>query len=218
MADYKLGSDDPKVRYDPGAGLWNSKNKTDIMKAFKLALRAAMPAARYVIGENARNHMRYYLRNEGRPYVIETVEKLVEDSGMGKTIYNDELRRAKRFVETLPVGTHRITSGRASKANNRRRGLGGSTGGSKNWFYAVGGYSAWGKGEATVTRAANGKRHYRLEFEYKFRDRYNWDKGKAVRIAGVRITDNFMGELHRQGLAKEFNMYGSWHHVVTWES
>lgn len=30
-----------------------------------------------------------------------------------------------------------------------------------------------------------GERHFELGFEYKFHDRYNWDNGKAVTIAGI---------------------------------
>jgi hypothetical protein len=48
-----------------------------------------------------------------------------------------------------------------------------------------------------------------LEFEYKFFDRYNWDGGKSVTLFGVTITDEFMARFHREGLAKEFDMYGS---------
>ena len=59
-----------------------------------------------------------------------------------------------------------------------------------------------------------------MNFEYKFFDRYNWDKGKSVtiNIAGrpVTITDAFMGEFHRMGLANEFNMKGSVYKVVKW--
>jgi hypothetical protein len=47
-------------------------------------------------------------------------------------------------------------------------------------------------------------------------DRYNWDKGKSVEIAGITITDRFMGEFHRQGLAQEFDCMGSFKRRFTW--
>jgi len=68
-----------------------------------------------------------------------------------------------------------------------------------NWFYAIGGYSSWGKGEAVVSDGPSG-RQYTLDFEYKFYDRYNWDKGKHVTIFRITITDEFMGEFHRPWL------------------
>ena len=59
-----------------------------------------------------------------------------------------------------------------------------------------------------------------MRFEFKFFDRYNWDKGKSVtiNISGkpLQVTDLFMGEFHRMGLAKEFNMTGSVQKIVKW--
>ena len=64
-------------------------------------------------------------------------------------------------------------------------------------------------GVAKVEPDKSGKRRYGLDYEYKAADRYNWDMGKPVEIFGVTITDKFMGEVHRRGLAKEFDMVGS---------
>ncbi len=80
----------------------------------------------------------------------------------------------------------------------------------------MGGYSPWGKGLATITKDGNSQRVYELDFEYKFFDRYNWDGGKSVTIFGQTITDAFMGRFHREGLAQEFNMYGSTERKVKW--
>jgi hypothetical protein len=54
-------------------------------------------------------------------------------------------------------------------------------------------------------------------FEYKFYDRYNWDGGKKVDIFGVTITDAFMGEFHRQGMAKEYDCFGSVRRQLSWQ-
>ncbi|MCP5119955.1 MAG: hypothetical protein GY953_54855, partial [bacterium] len=109
--------------------------------------------------------------------------------------------------ETLSVGTHQITSKMAEGAYNRKSET-------TNWFFAIGGYSTWGKGEARVTDAAG--RKYELDFEYKFFDRYNWDGGKQVTIGPVTITDQFMGEFHRQGLAREYDCVGSIQRSFRW--
>jgi hypothetical protein len=58
-------------------------------------------------------------------------------------------------------------------------------------------------------------------FEYKFHDYYNWDGGKSVKIniplyGPITVTDHFMGELHRQGFAKEFEIEGSFKKRVRW--
>jgi hypothetical protein len=108
----------------------------------------------------------------------------------------------------LAPGTHGITSLHAENGYNRKSE-------NANWFYAIGGYSTWGKGTAVVEEV-NGRRSYRLEYEYKFFDRYNWDGGKKVTIANITITDHFMGEFHRQGLAREFDCYGSSRRQFAW--
>ena len=55
-----------------------------------------------------------------------------------------------------------------------------------------------------------------MTFQVKFYDRYNWDGGKSVTIGGVTITDETMGEFHRQGVAKEFDCYGMVERSVSW--
>lgn len=39
-------------------------------------------------------------------------------------------------------------------------------------------------------------------------DRYNWDEGKSVTIAGVVISDTTLGRLHKAGIAQEYNVEG----------
>ena len=48
-------------------------------------------------------------------------------------------------------------------------------------------------------------------------DRYNWDGGKSVTLFGIKITDQFMGEFHRQGLAREFDCVGSVRRTFSWK-
>ena len=60
-------------------------------------------------------------------------------------------------------------------------------------------------------------RTYELDFAYKFYDRYNWDGGKSVTLFGVKVTDHFMGEFHRQGLAREFDCVGTIRRRFAWK-
>lgn len=209
MPDYKLGNDDPPVSRDTGAGAWNSEATTWEMRAKKAALIQGLGAAYVVIGDDATNHLAHYLNNSGRDYTID-LEGLLDDVKGEKELYNRELATAKRYVESLNrTGQFEITSsstrgGYIYKSEN------------SNWFFAVGGYSTWGKGIANVTSDSMGRKSYSLEFEYKFFDRYNWDGGKSVTIFGQKITDEFMGRFHREGLAKEFDMYGSYKQTVNW--
>ncbi|MCI5146762.1 MAG: hypothetical protein D3923_14860 [Candidatus Electrothrix sp. AR3] len=135
---------------------------------------------------------------------------MINDVGsVGKHLKN-EINMAKIFIESLPKGTHRITSGAASGGYARKSD-------SWNWYFAVGGYSAWGKGNAEVCPGGGAAYDYKVAYEFKFYDRYNWDGGKKVDIFGITITDEFMGKFHRQGLAKEFDMHGSVKKLIKWK-
>ncbi len=79
-----------------------------------------------------------------------------------------------------------------------------------------GGYSYWGKGIARVEQDDTAKRRFSILFEFHFYDRYNWDRGKKVDIGSMTVTDDFMGEFHRQGLAKEFNLVGKFERLISW--
>jgi hypothetical protein len=46
---------------------------------------------------------------------------------------------------------------------------------------------------------------------------FDWDAGKSVTFAGITVTDVFMGEFHRQGIAKEFDCFGSFKRRFTWK-
>ena len=155
---------------------------------------------------NARAHLAHCLDNTGTDYTID-LEGLLRDSRQARDLFKDELRQAQAFVERLPEGEWNITSGAVSTQYVTD---------SKDWYYAVGGYSAWEKGRAKVKCLPDGTKELHLDFEYKFRDRYNWDKGKQVTILGITVTDECMGRLHRAGVAKEFDMFGSVSRSITW--
>jgi RHS repeat-associated protein len=201
---YKAGSDDPKINGDTGAGSWNSEPFSMAMIATKELILSRLPAV-WLAMPDAVSHLRHYFANSGTDRTIR-LQKMIDDVPSAKRVYETELDQAKTYIEKLPKGTHQITSAAASPGYN-------SKGENGNWFYAVGGYSAWGKGTATVCE--NGE--YLLQFEYKFYDRYNWDKGKKVTIGGVTITDDFMGKFHRMGLAREFDMRGSVKKTIRWK-
>ena len=43
------------------------------------------------------------------------------------------------------------------------------------------------------------------------------DGGKSVTIQGITVTDAFMGEFHRQGLAREYDCHGSFKRSFSWK-
>lgn len=209
MPNYKLGNDNPPVTRDAGAGAWNSEPATSEMQSLKNRISRGLGAANLIIGDDAVKHLRHYFGNSGSDYTID-LAGLINDVRGERELYNRELSEAKRFVENLNrSGRFEITSA-ATRSGYIQQSE------KRNWYFAVGGYSVWGKGAANVTSDSMGRKSYSLEFEYRFFDRYNWDGGKSVTIFGQTITDEFMGRFHREGLAREFDMYGSYRQTVRW--
>ncbi|HEY8945831.1 MAG TPA: hypothetical protein VIM73_16295, partial [Polyangiaceae bacterium] len=138
------------------------------------------------------------------------LEGMVNEVPSARERYEDEVSQAQEFVEKLPAGRHDITSRQGNVGYNQQAE-------SRNWYFAIGGYTTWGKGVARVV-VEGGTRRFELDFEYHFFDRYNWDAGKSVTFAGITITDHFMGEFHRQGLAQEFDCTGVFRRRFAWKA
>jgi hypothetical protein len=210
--NFRLGIGDPPITPDIGSGAFNSVPTDVSMWALKQTIVEILPprggAAVVFIGDDAAMHMKHYMDASGSRLTID-LEDMVSSGPTATERFKNEVRQAQLFVEKLPVGSHVFTSLTAESAYNYKHE-------GKNWYFAVGGYSTWGSGRATVRNGATGK-EYEVQFEYKFYDRYNWDKGKSVSIAGIEISDKFMGEFHRQGLAREFDMNGSMTRHLRWK-
>lgn len=206
---YRTGSGDPRLRFDPGAGNWNSHPKTAAVVGQRVALDAVVggPTSIYP-GPNATRHLRHYLNNTGLAYTID-LEDMVRSVPTAREAMVAEFRQAQAFIRTLPPGRHRFTSRAGENAYNYKQE-------SADWFFAIGGYTYWGKGEARISAGKAG-RHYAVDFEYHFADRYNWDGDKEVELGGMTITDEFMAEFHRQGLAREFDCFGSLKRQLAWD-
>jgi hypothetical protein len=158
LTTYKIGINDPIIGHDPGAGMWNSKSKTMKMRVLKTKIVEHLPFAYAVIGDDAVKHMYHYFDNSGIKYPID-LQDMIDDVPDAKARNEIEVDKVKQFVQTLPIGTHNITTGTAVEDYIRKDQ-------NWNWFYAVGGYSAWIKGVAKAEKDKSGKRKYRL-------DRYN---------------------------------------------
>ena len=115
------------------------------------------------------------------------LENMIQSVPSAQLLMVMKFRQAQTFVQTLPPGRHQFTS-----------------------------INAMAKGEVTITKGEYA-RHYAMEFAYCFYDRYNWDSGKSVTIGQWTITDEFMGELHREGLAREFDCDGVIKRSLAWD-
>lgn len=216
-SDFKIGTDDPRIRPDPGAGRWNSKPKSILTAAKYVGLVDSLYIAPSLIGDDAAKHMLNYVDNTGATLTID-LEGMIAEVPSAKVRFDTEVERIKIYVQQLPPGTYDVTSTHLWQGYNHQRE-------NRNWYFAVGGYSVWTKGRATIAGTGRG-RDCRLELEYKFYDRYNWDGRKSVHIGGIdliqfpgiQITDEAMGEFHREGMAKEYDMIGSVRRILRWKA
>jgi hypothetical protein len=178
--NYNIGSADPVVFRDLGAGAWNSEPQTLTAKAEKQIMLTCMPAAVVAIGHHAARHLRHYLTNSGANLEID-LAAMIASVASAKDIFNNEMKEAREFTESLPPGEYQITSSEAQGGYNIPQE-------SKDWFYAVGGYSAWGKAAVIVPPPTAKPRLYTMVFEYRFFDQYNWNKGIGVPLGRSEAT------------------------------
>ena len=206
---YQLGTQDPEYVADKGAGAFKSTPVQATYVALASGVVAGLPVAYFYVGDDATKHLWHYFRCSGATYTID-LEGMVNDVPDAKALYEREVWLAKRFVEDLPLGRHDIVAQQGRRGYNLEKD-------NRNWYYALGGYRAWGRGSAVVEERGGQRRCY-LDFEFKLRDRYNWDTGKHVHIGDYKVTDEFMGEFHRQGLGREFDCVGSFTRKLAWNA
>jgi len=221
--EYRVGTGDPKVPVDPeqphGKAPKTFRGRF-IHKLLKDEVSHNGGAVRVALGFDAALSLRHYLHNTGVPFEVK-FEKLLADSPYAQQEYSKEIHQAKLFVEQLAPGVHHITATRSSISKAYE---------SHNWALTVGGFQAWGKGRAHVTDGSAG-RVCALDFEYRFKDRYNYDGGKGwglvsvptsippfdipfmegevtVRGGELEVRDELLKRLHEEGLARSFITHG----------
>lgn len=212
---FQLGSRPPVLPADPGAGPWRSIAATLFKRTMKglFETNLAQSGTAYFVGEDATAHLVHYFRNTGTNLKIHFA-KLVREVPKAKQVYDLQVAAAKAFISQLPPGRHTFTSTSGSRNHPI------TEADSRNWHFAVGSFTTWGCGTAQVG-LPNGQARFAMDWQCNFFDRYNWDDGKSVSVpvAGhgtVRVTDEFMGEFHRMGLAREFDMVGTIKERIYW--
>lgn len=210
MPDYAIGAGSPLLRPDLGSGIWCSETQTPRFLVYKRALEAALDTHVLTLapGPDAVRHMRHYFNNTGNDLPVDVSALLARSAELSRQ-YEEELARARAFVERLPPGRHDISSTRTSQGYFRQDQ-------DANLFFAIGGYSYWGGGSVSIVAPEKGDREYELDFSFEFFDRYNWDGGKQVTIAGIVVTDAFMQNFHRQCYAREYDVRGKLQQRLRW--
>ncbi len=216
MPDYKIGNVPPALNPDAGAG-WTTTWCMDTPPtmeaiAFKNYIERHLSGAAFALGFNAEKHMRHYLLGNGQDLHVDMGE-LVKKSDALFGNYLNELNYASEFAQTLPPGEYAIVStelksGKFVKIDSNKWGI-------NNLYYASGDYKFWGQADVKIKQLNDDKNTIDMVFWFHFFDRYNWDIEKDTDVAGNPITDKQMGELHRQCLAKEFDLKGLIERKVT---
>ena len=158
---------------------------------------------------DASHHMKRYLDNLGAAdaeYVIDARGMFTESPEAKKHFYR-ELNEAMGFVDTQgKKAPFDIVAAKYTGGSNLKKET-------WNWYYAVGGYSAYGAARAYPLKDCR----YRMDFTFHFDDKYNWDAGKGVNILWAPVADTTLGQLQLAGLAREFHMEGRYTMTVTWK-
>ena len=150
---------------------------------------------------NAARHMRHYLNNTGATLNVSGDAMLRDLPGLEER-FQQEISLARDEANT------RIEGGETEfSLTGERKNYYAHKGESQDWFFAIGGFTYWYT--ADVTAVVDGENvEVNMDITLHVFDRYNWDAGKSVSIAGVTVTDESLGRLHTVGLAQEYEVNG----------
>lgn len=184
----------------------------------------------------AASHLRHYFENhkgtDADPldikYGDDMMEYFMSIAPKLRANFDAELKEAKSYCEEFssthsPDEMYDITSGTVARGD--------FNGDNDDLFFAIGGYQYWGKGRFSFTEEQGGDKYnfydsrnhkqyqraryfYTLNFNFIFFDRYNWNKGQRADF--YTPSDDTMGQYHKPGLAREYNIWGSFRLLIEW--
>lgn len=168
---------------------------------------------------NAARHMRHYLGNTGQSLDVDP-DLMLRDVPELQEAYDRQTEALRAQANQRVLGMTVSSPATFSLSTARRSDVYCRKDVSQDWFYAIGGFTYWVTAEVTVTppETEGGPITASMSTQLHIFDRYNWDQGKSVTIAGMTITDEQLGRLHRVGLAREYDINGtSSPRTITWE-
>ncbi|MBC7975440.1 MAG: DUF4157 domain-containing protein [Myxococcales bacterium] len=206
--DRRVGSHGGDV---DGSGTWGSeaddRGITDRANHY-MWTRVAL-AAETMGMPNAARHMRHYLGNTGATLTV-SADRMLRDVALLRQAYDRQLADARQKAElrVADMGTHAVATN-FQLTGDRKSDVYCSQSQSRDWFFAIGGFTYWYTAEVQVVPVADGPPQITIIFTLHVFDRYNWDQGKAVTLAGITVKDEQLGRLHRVGLAQEYDVTGT---------
>ena len=87
---------------------------------------------------------------------------------------------------------------------------------SKDWYYAIGRYWAWGEGRVSFAGAAGGKCRATLRFTYTLFDVHDWDPTATYNVESFRIPGYLLERIHRTRVGRNFDVNGQTRKTVSW--
>lgn len=216
------GLEIPDAQKGDGAGEYDSEVAGLAAHAQKAVWRMVATAAAQGGMPNAGAHMHHYLDNSGSLLVLRLDDALQDDPTYQETL--------DRYIyQQLDIGVRGAMSAPDEAAQwgfdltkNTEHYF--ESANTRDWYYAVGGHTTWCDGWYTYTPGADGTGTLTMDLNLYLFDRYNWDGTKEVELLDntpldntlldVTVTDDQLGQLHRQGVAQEFEMYGDTHRQV----
>lgn len=200
----------PNPPTDPGAGEhgsdpWYSRGDDLFMRD------AAGTAAMFADGigwTHASAHLRHYLDNSGTDLAVSPDEMMRDVDRFRSEVDKTTAAEMRRIAADAEANG---TYGKPTQFSSEWKGEYIGPEDSKDWYYAMGGvqYSVTGVATAHPPEQPGGEPRIEMDYKTHVFDRYNWDGGKETDIGPVTISDDSMAEMHRAGVAQEFNMSGS---------
>lgn len=230
MSIYKLGTTDPIVQFDKGAGPWNSitplPSQVDKSNRFILLIHVKLIdnwLKRYFAPDAVKN-LEHFLDNSGT--TLEFSEDGFMNSTYCKRLYDNEVRDAKAFCETLSPGRYEIVSASATLGDAEKKGnlswFGRMRPGNQNIFYSLGGFRFWGKATVEISRLGKADIIYYMNFTFSLIDRYNWNWNPNSNVTqGTLVGDETWNDadfalLNLFGFAQDFDIKGAYTHKFIW--
>ncbi len=200
----------PNPPTDPGAGKHGSDpwyTRGDDLLVKDLAGRAAT-FADSIGWTHAAHNLHHYLDNSGDDLKTNPDEMMRDAHGFRADVDKTTAAEMRRIAAEAAEND---TYGKPIQFNTGWKGYYIGPNESKDWYYAMGGIQYSVTGVATVYPPDHEGDEPRIEMRYQDHvfDRYNWDGGKSTEIGPFTITDEEMAEMHRAGVAQEFNISGS---------
>lgn len=188
-----------------GSDPWYTRGDDLITKGLA---RDAAAVADTIGWTHAAKHLNHYLDNSGDDMKVNPDEMMRDAGGFRDQVDKTTAAEMRRIAEEAKANG---TYGKPVQFNTGWKGYYIGPEQSKDWYYAMGGVQYAVSGVATVHPPDHPGGEPKIEMDYKTHvfDRYNWDHGKSTDIGPFTITDDQMAEMHRAGVAQEYNITGS---------